>query len=273
VQKGGSVKGICLHDGAELSRKMIDEAEEVAKTYGAKGLAWVKRTEDGFSGPIVKFLGEDLCQRLFDQAGGGVGSALFFVADSWRTTCEALGAVRLHFGRSRELIDKDAWKFLWVVDFPLFEEDDNGNPTPMHHAFTALHPEDVDLLETEPLKVRSRAYDVILNGYELGGGSIRIHDQDLQKRVFKAMGISEKEGEERFGFLLEALKFGAPPLGGIALGFDRLVMLMAGEDAIRNVIAFPKTTSALCLMTEAPARVNDEQLKELGIDIQKEKNE
>jgi aspartyl-tRNA synthetase len=267
VTSGGAVKGICLPDGAALSRKQIDGAEAVAKTYGAKGLAWVKYGEEGFAGPIVKFLGESLCQKLFEQAGGEKGSVLFFVADKWRTACEALGAVRLHLGKTQELIDQSAWKFLWVVDFPLFEEDDQGNTTPMHHPFTAPFPEDLHKLETDPLNVRSRAYDVILNGYEIGGGSIRIHDEDTQKRAFKAIGISKEEAESRFGFLLEALQFGAPPLGGIALGFDRLVMLMTGEEAIRNVIAFPKTTSALCQLTEAPAGVDDQQLKELGLQI------
>lgn len=267
VASGGVVKGICVPGGADLSRKQIDEAEAVAKTHGAKGLAWIKRTTEGFSGPIVKFLGDDLCEKLFQEAGGEEGSALFMVADKWVTSCEALGAVRLHFGKALELIDKDAWKFLWVVDFPLFEDDGEGNPTPMHHPFTALHPEDHDMLESEPLKVRSRAYDVILNGNELGGGSIRIHDTDLQQRVLKVLGIDEKEAQERFGFLLDALTYGAPPLGGIALGFDRLVMLMAGEDAIRNVIAFPKTTSAMCLMTKAPANVDEDQTQELGLKV------
>jgi aspartyl-tRNA synthetase len=252
---------------------MIDEAEAVAKTYGAKGLAWVKYTDEGFSGPIVKFLGEELCKTLFAKCNAQPGDAMFMVADNWRTSCEALGAVRLHFGRTREMIDPQAFKFLWVVDFPLFEEDDQGNPTPMHHPFTALHPEDVDLLETEPLKVRSRAYDVVLNGYELGGGSIRIHETDMQQRVFKAIGIDEKEANDRFGFLLDALKFGAPPLGGIALGFDRLVMLLTGDNAIRNVIPFPKTTSALCLMTKAPADVDKQQLEELGLKIEKNGDE
>jgi aspartyl-tRNA synthetase len=267
VKDGGCVKGISLPRGTELSRKMIDECEKVVKTYGAKGLAWVKWNADGFAGPAFKFLGEELVKTLFEQAGGEEGDLLLMVADKWRTTCNSLGALRLHLGKTREMINEDQLKFLWVVDYPLFEEDDEGNPTPMHHPFTAPHPEDVDKLLSDPLNVRSRAYDIILNGFEIGGGSIRIHDSVIQKKVFEALGIGAEEAEEKFGFLLSALQYGSPPHGGLAFGFDRLVMLMAGEEAIRDVIAFPKTTSGSCLMTKAPSSVDNDQLTDLNLKL------
>lgn len=267
VAAGGVVKGLIVEGGANLSRKQIEECEAVVKTYGAKGLAWAKWGEEGFSGPAAKYLGDSLCETLFREGGCAPGSALLMVADRWKTACTALGALRLHLGRMMKLIDPEALKFLWVVDFPLFEEDEAGTPTPMHHAFTSPHPEDYDLLENDPLAVRSRAYDCVLNGSEIGGGSIRIHDSAIQKRVFKAMGIEEEEAKERFGFLLEALSYGSPPHGGLAFGLDRLVAIMAGEEAIRSVIAFPKTTSGLCLMTKAPAAVDERQLTDLGISI------
>ena len=273
VQSGGCVKGICVPGGTKLSRKQIDESEKVVKTYGAKGLAWVKWNPDGFSGPAFKFLGEELVKTLFQQAGGAEGDLMLLVADKWRIACNSLGALRLHLGKLLELVNEDELKFLWVVDYPLFEEDDQGNPTPMHHPFTAPHPDDLDKLLSDPLNVRSRAYDVVLNGFEIGGGSIRIHDSEVQKRVFEALGIEAEEANEKFGFLLNALQYGSPPHGGLAFGFDRLVMLMAGEEAIRDVIAFPKTTSGSCMMTKAPSVVDDGQLADLNIKLREVKKD
>jgi aspartyl-tRNA synthetase len=266
VAGGGVVKGISVPGGHNLSRKQLDELEVVAKKHGAKGLVWVKWTQDGFSGPGAKFLGDSLCERLFESGDCEPGAAMLFVADEWETACPSLGALRLRLAKEMNLIDEEKFKFLWVVDFPLFEKDADGNLTSKHHPFTSPHPEDLGLLEKEPLKVRSRAYDLVLNGEEIGGGSIRIHDQGIQQRVFSSLGISREEARHKFGFLLEALSFGAPPHGGIALGWDRIVGFLTGEEAIRNVIAFPKTTSGLCLMTKAPAEVDDKQLDELGLE-------
>ncbi len=267
VKGGGVVKGLPVAGGANLSRKQLDEAEELVKAYGAKGLVWVKWGEEGFSGPGAKLLGDELCGKLFSQGGCEPGAALLMVADKWHTACTAVGALRLQLAKVMDIVDEGALKFLWVAEFPLFEEDDEGNPTPMHHPFTAPHPDDVELLESDPLKVRSRAYDLVLNGEEIGGGSIRIHDRGVQQRVFNALGIGEDEARAKFGFLLEALSYGAPPHGGIALGWDRIVAMLAGEEAIRSVIAFPKTTSGICLMTKAPAEVDEAQLRDLALEI------
>jgi len=267
VKGGGVVKGLPVAGGANLSRKQLDGAEELVKAYGAKGLVWVKWSEEGFSGPGAKFLGDELCGKLFSQGGCEPGAALLMVADKWHTACTAVGALRLQLAKVMDIVDESALKFLWVAEFPLFEEDDEGNPTPMHHPFTAPHPDDLELLESDPLKVRSRAYDLVLNGEEIGGGSIRIHDRGVQQRVFNALGIGEDEARAKFGFLLEALSYGAPPHGGIALGWDRIVAMLAGEEAIRSVIAFPKTTSGICLMTKAPAEVDEAQLRDLALEI------
>ena len=274
VADGGVVKAVSVADGAGFSRRQIEELEDVAKTYGAKGLAWIKWTDEGFKGPVAKFLGEGLCESLFEHAKCTTGSILFLVADKWKTACTALGSLRLSIGKTLDLIPADVLKFLWVTDYPLFEEDDQGNPASMHHPFTSPHPDDIDRLEDDPFAIRSRAYDVVLNGTELGGGSIRIHDQSIQQRVFRLLGIDPEEAGEKFGFLLDALSYGSPPHGGIALGFDRLVMLMSGDEAIRDVMAFPKTTAGQCLMTNAPASVDHRQLQELGISLlSKEKPE
>lgn len=270
VAKGGVVKGLAVEGGANLSRKQLEEAEKTVKLHGAKGLAWVKFTEEGFSGPASKFLGEELCRKLFETGDCGVGGALLMVADDWHTACSALGALRLHIAGAMNLVLEDKQKLLWIIDFPLFERDSEGNLTSMHHPFTSPHPDDLELLDADPLRVRSRAYDLVLNGEEIGGGSIRIHDQSTQQKVFSVLGISSEEARHRFGFLLKALTFGAPPHGGIALGWDRIVGFLAGEEAIRSVIAYPKTTSGLCLMTKAPAEVDESQLKELGLKLCKE---
>ncbi len=262
----GRVKGIVLPGGASLSRKQLDALNEVVKPHGAAGVLWFKLTDDGVASPAKKVLGEDGCRRFLDAAGAGVGDLLLVVGSREKVVFSALGALRLHLAHGHGLVPAGRHDFLWVTDFPLLEwSADDGRFFAMHHPFTSPLPEDMALLESEPAAVRARAYDVVLNGVELGGGSIRIHDGDLQRQMFAALGIGEEEAESRFGFLLEAFRYGVPPHGGIALGVDRMVMLMAGRDSIRDVIAFPKTTSASCLMTDAPSGVDAAQLAELGL--------
>lgn len=262
----GRVKGIVLPGGAALSRKQLDGLNEVVRPHGAAGVLWMKRTAEGVASPAKKALGEDGVGRFLDAAGTGEGDALFIVAGPEAVVHAALGALRLHLAREHGLIPEGRHDFLWVTDFPLLEWNaEDGRFYAMHHPFTAPRPEDLELLETDPGKVRARAYDVVMDGVELGGGSIRIHSAEVQRRMFAALGIGEEEARARFGFLLEAFRYGVPPHGGIALGLDRMVMLMAGRDSIRDVIAFPKTTSGSCLLTGAPAGVDAEQLAELGI--------
>jgi aspartyl-tRNA synthetase len=262
----GRVKGVVLSGGGELSRKQIDELSEVVRPHGAAGLLWFKRTADGVASPAKKALGEGGVERFLDAAGAGVGDLLLVVGGAERVVFAALGALRVHLALRHGLIQEGRHDFLWVTDFPLLEWDEaDKRYTPIHHPFTSPVPGDAELLETDPGRVRARSYDVVMDGVELGGGSIRIHDRELQQRMFRALGIDEDEAVERFGFLLEAFRYGVPPHGGIALGLDRLVMVMAGRDSIRDVIAFPKTTSASCLMTAAPAEVDDRQLRELGL--------
>jgi aspartyl-tRNA synthetase len=268
VDAGGSVMG--LNVGAQdLSRKEISELEEIAKGLGAKGLAWIKRAPDGWAGTVAKFLSDDEKSRIAKDACLSNGDTLFMVADNHHDyACIALGGVRLSLGKKLGLIDETENDIFWVIDFPLLEwSGDEQRHVAVHHPFTSPHPDDVHLLNTDPGKVRSLAYDIVMNGCEVGGGSIRIHDQKMQSRIFTLLGIGEKEAKSKFGFLLEALEYGAPPHGGIALGLDRLVMLLAGTDSIRDVIAFPKTTSATDLMADAPSEVSKEQLDELGISI------
>lgn len=263
----GRVAALKVPGGAKLSRKEIDEYTKFVGIYGAKGLAWIKVNErakglDGLQSPIVKFM-ENVVEALLDRVGAEDGDIIFFGADKARIVNEAIGALRVKLGADLELYTQ-AWAPLWVVDFPMFEADDNGRLSPLHHPFTApsCSPEE---LKEDPSKALSRAYDMVLNGTELGGGSIRIHDQAMQSTVFEILGIGKKEAQEKFGFLLDALQYGAPPHGGLAFGLDRLVMLMAGAKTIREVIAFPKTQSAGCLMTDAPGEVSLDQLKELNI--------
>ncbi|PCF97548.1 aspartate--tRNA ligase [Vreelandella nigrificans] len=263
----GRVAALKVTGGAKLSRKEIDEYTKFVGIYGAKGLAWIKVNErakglEGLQSPIVKFM-ENVVEELLDRVGAEDGDIIFFGADKARIVNEAIGALRVKLGADLELYTQE-WAPLWVVDFPMFEADDNGRLSPLHHPFTApsCSPEE---LKADPAKALSRAYDMVLNGTELGGGSIRIHDQAMQSTVFEILGIGKAEAQEKFGFLLDALQYGAPPHGGLAFGLDRLVMLMAGAKTIREVIAFPKTQSAGCLMTDAPGEVSLDQLKELSI--------
>jgi aspartyl-tRNA synthetase len=264
VEAGGIVKGICVPGHASASRKDLDDLTRFAGIYGAKGLAWFKVTEKGLESPIKKFLSETELEQLLGAFSASEGDLLLMVADKPMVVADSLANLRLKLGEQLQLIPHDKDELVWVLDFPLFEQAE-GALSPQHHPFTAPHEDDVQLLETDPLKVRARAYDIVLNGNEIGGGSIRIHDSSLQERVFKALGISEQDARDRFGFLLEAFSYGAPPHGGIAFGLDRIVMLLAGEDTIRDVIAFPKTQKGACLLTDAPSSVAAKQLKELGI--------
>ena len=270
VQARGSVRALVAKGMADkLTRKEIDKLVEVAKTYGAKGLAYTRWTSEACSSSFEKFLTEEEKQALYAAAGMEQGDVLLIAADaSWEKACTVLGAVRLAIGEKFDLIDKDAFAFLWVTDFPLFEYDEeNGRYVAKHHPFTMPKDEDLDRLETDPANCRAKAYDMVLNGCEVGGGSIRINDPALQSRMFAALGFTPERAEESFGFLTEAYRYGAPPHGGMAFGFDRLVMLMLKRDSIRDVIAFPKVQNAGEPMTGCPERVDEKQLDELAIAI------
>jgi aspartyl-tRNA synthetase len=266
VTNGGMVKAINVKGGATLSRKELDDLAEFVKIYGAKGLAWVKMTEAGWQSPIAKFFTADELVALNQRMDAQLGDLLLFVADSFKVTNESLGRLRGHLGIKLELAKPDDYQFVWITDFPLLEWDEEARRhVAVHHPFTAPMDEDVPLLATDPGKARAKAYDLVLNGSEIGGGSIRIHDQVVQSQMFQLMGIGEEEARTKFGFLLDALEFGAPPHGGIAFGLDRLTMILTGSDSIRDVIAFPKTQKATCLMSEAPGLVDEKQLRELHI--------
>ncbi len=253
--------------GKDLSRKKIDKLEDFVKTYGAKGLAWIKINEDGIQSPIAKFLDKEL-DAIIESLEAEVGDIILIVADEDSTVLAALGALRLHLAREFNLIDENHDEILWITDFPQFEYSQEENRyVAMHHPFTHPLEEDIPKLEEDPSAVRAKAYDLVINGDEVGGGSIRINNSDLQEKMFKALGFSKKDAEEKFGFLLDAFKYGAPPHGGIAYGLDRLTMIFTGADNIRDVIAFPKTQSATCLMTGAPVEVSDKQLDELNIEV------
>ena len=266
VEKGGTIKGLRLPGGASLSRKELSDLEGRAKALGAKGMANFQVKEGELKGPLVKFLDEGRIAKLKELSGIENGDALFIMGDeNWRRACEILGQIRLELGRERGLVE-ESFRFLWVTEFPLFEwDEETGRYTAVHHPFTAPMNEDMEYLLSEPGKVRSRAYDVVLNGTELGGGSIRIHNPEMQQKAFQALNFTPEAAKERFGFLLEGLSYGTPPHGGLAIGLDRLVMLMTGSKSIRDVMAFPKNQKAQCPMTDAPSEVETKQLDELSI--------
>lgn len=269
VAEGGIVSCISAPAKGSFSRKIIDELTEFVKIYGLKGLSWAKVENGGLTGGVSKHFPENQQSELIEEVGAEDGDVIFFAADKTETVLNGLGALRLEIGKKLELVTSDEFVPLWVTDFPMFElDEDTGKYTAMHHPFTSPQTEDLDFLESEPLRVKAKAYDMVFNGSELGGGSIRIHSRDVQTRVFKALGIGEKEADEKFGFLLKALSYGAPPHGGIALGLDRIVAAMLRKNSIRDVIAFPKTASATALMEKAPSEVSEEQLKELGIKLE-----
>jgi len=269
IDEGGIVKGINLKKGAERSRKEIEELVEVTKVYGAEGLAWIKVETEGWTSPISKFFRPEDLQEITVRMDGEPGDLILFVADKARVVNESLGHLRLQLGKEKGLIEEGTYQFLWVIDFPLLEYDDEQRRyVAVHHPFTAPKDEDIVHLKDAPLKVRAKAYDIILNGAEIGGGSIRNHRKDIQRLIFEVLGIGLREAESKFGFLLEALDYGAPPHGGIAFGFDRLVMCLCGAESIREVIPFPKTQKATCLLTGAPEEVDTQQLKELNIKLE-----
>jgi aspartyl-tRNA synthetase len=267
VAKGGQVKALNVKGGAvQYSRKDIDGLTEFAARYGAKGLAWLKAEDDGLKGPIVKFFSEEELTALNAVLGVEKDDLILFVADKKKIVADALGALRLKIGKDMGLIDESKFNFLWVTDWPLLEYDeDTRRFSAAHHPFTMPVREDIPLLETEPEKVHAQAYDIVLNGYELGGGSLRIYERDVQNKMFKALGFTEEEANSQFGFLLDAFDYGTPPHGGIALGLDRFVMLLAGRTNLRDTIAFPKTASASDLLTDAPSEVSTAQLIELHL--------
>jgi aspartyl-tRNA synthetase len=270
----GRVAVICVPGGAKLSRKQIDEYGNFVGIYGAKGLAWMKVNdrEAGFAGvqsPVAKFLNEEVVNALLERTNAQTGDIILFGADTSRVVDEAMGALRVKLGDDLELTDKNAWAPLWVIDFPMFEQDEEGNLHAMHHPFTSPLGLTAEQLAANPAAANSDAYDMVINGYEVGGGSVRIHSADMQKAVFGILGIEAQEQQDKFGFLLEALKYGTPPHAGLAFGLDRLAMLLCNTDNIRDVIAFPKTTAASCLLTNAPSKANPASLDELAIEVSK----
>lgn len=269
VKNGGSVRAINAKGCVEkFARREIDALVDFVKIYGAKGMAWISMKEDGMQSPITKFFSEEEMTALLTRTGAETGDIIFFVGDKDKVVYDSLGALRLKLAKKLDLIDESKWDLLWVVDFPEFEySEEEKRYMAMHHPFTSPKDEDLDKLESDPGSVYAKAYDIVLNGNEIGGGSIRNHSMEVQERMLKALGFSQEDAWENFGFLLEALKFGAPPHGGIAFGLDRLAMLLLGCSSIRDVIAFPKVQNASCLMTNAPSRVSAKQLRELGIKI------
>ena len=270
LKDGGDIRGICVPGGAELySRKKIDKLTDEVKHYGAKGLVYVKSDDNGISSSISKFFGDDELNALVEKCGGSKGDIVFIVSGPSKVTYDSLGFLRRRVAGDLGLLDDNKFNFLWVVDFPMFEQDEDGRIKAMHHPFTQPKLDELDKLDNDILGLKANAYDIVLNGVELGGGSVRIHDQELQKKMFSVLGLTEEECEQKFGFLIEAFKYGAPPHAGLAYGLDRLVMLLLGEKSIREVIAFPKNAAAECPLCEAPAPAEQEQLDELGIELAK----
>lgn len=273
IESGGTVRGINAKGQGALPRKKIDKLVSFAKDYGAKGLAYLAVQEDGgVKSSFAKFMTEEQIKELIAAMSGEPGDLLLFAADQNKVVWDVLGALRLELARQMELLDKEEYRFLWITEFPLLEWSEEQNRyTAMHHPFTMLMEEDLQYLDSDPGRVRAKAYDIVLNGVELGGGSVRIFQNDIQEKMFEVLGFTEEQAHEQFGFLLDAFQYGVPPHAGLAYGLDRLVMLMAKEDSIRDVIAFPKVKDASCLMTNAPGKVDKKQLQELGLELQ-EKN-
>ena len=275
LANGGFVRGIAVKGGAKFySRKKIDAMQDYIKRYHAKGLAWTKYEDGEFSGPVARFLSEDEKQGLIKEFGLEGGELLLFIADQWKVCCDSLNYLRRHTAKETGIIPKDTYKYLWVVDWPLFEYDEGDQRwIAAHHPFTMPDDKGIELLETDPHKAHARSYDIVLNGYELGGGSIRIHKREIQEKMFKALGFTKERAYEQFGFLMDALDMGFPPHAGLAIGLDRFAMLLAGKDNIRDVIAFPKNASASEPMMHAPSPVADQQLRELGIEVAEDAKE
>ena len=275
VENGGEVKAINVKGSADkYSRKDIDALQEFVGIYGAKGLAWLKVTEEGLNGPIAKFFEGEIADELMAKMNAEPGDLILFVADKSSVVAASLGALRNKLGKDLNLIDESEYAFLWVTDWPLLEYDEEaGRYTAAHHPFTRPFAEDIEKMDTNPAEVRAEAYDIVLNGYELGGGSLRIYERDLQEKMFKLLGFSDEEANEQFGFLLEAFEYGVPPHGGLAFGLDRFVMLLAGRTNLRDTIAFPKTATASCLLTSAPSEVSDAQLAELSLAVTAKKED
>ena len=267
LESGGQVRALNVKNSADtLSRKILDDLTEIAKTYGAKGMAWIKVQENELQSPIIKFFEQEMLDQMLKALGSQPGDTVVFIADTPKIVADALAHLRLALGKQLNLIDESKNVFTWVTEFPLVEYDETEKRyTAMHHPFTAPREEDLDKFESDPGSIKARAYDLVLNGNEIGGGSIRIHQKEVQEKMFKLLGIGQEEAESKFGFLLDALKYGAPPHCGIALGLDRITMLLTGAGSIRDVIAFPKTQKATCLMTQAPSEVDPKQLRELRL--------
>jgi len=266
VSRGGIIKALNLPGGGKFSRKEIEDLNEIISIYEAKGLSWMKYTEKGWTSPISKFFSNSQLDSIKEKMKVNEGDLILIVADNPEIVNNALGNLRLHLARITGIVEEERYNFVWITDFPLFEYDkEEKRYVSVHHPFTSPKEEDIPFIESEPLKVRAKAYDLVLNGNEIGGGSIRIHNRSLQQKIFKLLSINEEEAKAKFGFLLDALEMGAPPHGGIAFGFDRLVMILSKSPSIRDVIAFPKTQKATCLLTEAPSYVDKKQLQELGL--------
>ena len=271
IAAGGSVRGICVTGGSDVyTRKKIDKLTEAVKSYGARGMVWIRKTQDGVTSSVNKFFTPEQLEELADHMGAKAGDLMLIISDSNKVVFDSLGFLRRHIAGEMGLLDDNQFNFLWVVDFPLFEYDEKEDRwSAMHHPFTSPKAEHAELLKTDPHKCLANAYDIVLNGVELGGGSIRIHDQEMQEDMFKALNMTQEDINEKFGFLVEAFKYGAPPHGGLAYGLDRLVMLLTGEKSIREVMAFPKNQNAQCMVSEAPGLVDEAQLEELGIELKK----